>query len=61
MFLMEAQHIKYYVQDRLLLDIDQLQVYKDARIGLVGRNGCGKTTLLQILANKIVPERNNFV
>ncbi|GAA0411666.1 Vga family ABC-F type ribosomal protection protein [Paenibacillus motobuensis] len=61
MFLMEAQHIKYYVQDRLLLDIDQLQVYKDARIGLVGRNGCGKTTLLQILANKIVPEEGHVV
>lgn len=61
MFLLEAQHIKYYVQDRLLLDIDQLQVYKDARIGLVGRNGCGKTTLLQILANKIVPEEGHVV
>lgn len=61
MFLLEAQHIKYYVQDRLLLDIDQLQVYKDARIGLVGRNGCGKTTLLQILANKLVPEEGRVV
>lgn len=56
MFLLEANHIKYYVQDRLLLDVEQLQIHKNARIGLVGRNGSGKTTLLQILAEKISPE-----
>lgn len=56
MLLLEAHHVKHYVQDRLLIDADQLQIHQNDRIGLVGRNGSGKTTLLQILANKISPE-----
>ncbi|MEN1935194.1 Vga family ABC-F type ribosomal protection protein [Paenibacillus sp. 102] len=61
MFLLEANHIKYYVQDRLLLDVDQLQIQQNARIGLVGRNGSGKTTLFQMLAGKISPEEGNVI
>lgn len=55
--LLEASHIKYSIADRLLLDIDHLQVYQGERIGLVGRNGTGKTTLLQILNHTISPEQ----
>lgn len=61
MLLLEANRIKYYIQDRLLLDIDQLQIHQNARIGLVGRNGSGKTTLFQILAKEIVPEEGSIV
>lgn len=61
MLLLEAHHIKYYVQDRLLLDVDQLQIHQHDRIGLVGRNGSGKTTLLQLLAEKISPEEGNII
>src|SRR5690606_10975958 len=61
MILVEAQNIKHYVKDRLLLDIDQLQIHKSERIGLVGPNGCGKTTLLNILAGKLSPENGSVV
>ncbi|HIA6910963.1 TPA: Vga family ABC-F type ribosomal protection protein [Staphylococcus aureus] len=54
--LLEALRIKHYVQDRLLLNIDQLQIYQNDRIGLVGGNGSGKTTLLHILDEKLFPE-----
>nr|WP_286314242.1 ABC-F type ribosomal protection protein [Mammaliicoccus lentus] len=57
MLLLEAFHIKHYVQDRLLLDISHLHVHKNDRIGLVGRNGNGKTTLLEILSKTISPEK----
>src|SRR5699024_6461285 len=57
MLLLEAFHIKHYVQDRLLLDIYHLQVHQNDRIGLVGRNGNGKTTLLEILSKTISPEK----
>lgn len=56
MLLIEALHIKYYVKDRLLLDVDRLQIHKHDRIGLVGRNGSGKTTLLNVLAGHLPPE-----
>ncbi|WP_144935007.1 Vga family ABC-F type ribosomal protection protein [Paenibacillus sp. 32O-W] len=54
--LLEANHLKLYIKDRLLIDARQLQIHKHDRIGLVGKNGSGKTTLLQVLAGKKVPD-----
>lgn len=61
MTIVEANHIKYYVQDRLLLDINKLKVNQKDRIGLVGRNGSGKTSLLHIMAGEIAPEEGEII
>ncbi|MEK3934891.1 Vga family ABC-F type ribosomal protection protein [Sporosarcina sp. FSL W7-1349] len=61
MLLIEAHHIKHYVQDRLLLQAEHLQVHQNDRIGLVGRNGSGKTTLLQIIAGRYAPEEGTVL
>jgi pleuromutilin/lincosamide/streptogramin A transport system ATP-binding/permease protein len=61
MILLEALNVKYYVEDHLLLDIDQLHIQQKDRIGLVGRNGCGKTTLLNIIAKNIIPEEGTII
>src|SRR5699024_6592821 len=61
MILVEANHVKHYVHDRLLLDINKLKIYKKDRIGLVGRNGSGKTSLLQMMANKIAPDEGEII
>lgn len=60
MLLLEANHIKLFIKERLLLDIDKLQIQKHDRIGLVGRNGCGKTTLLEVLAGKTAPDQGTL-
>ncbi|MFC7063372.1 Vga family ABC-F type ribosomal protection protein [Halobacillus seohaensis] len=59
--LLEAHNLKHYVKDRLLLDVDQLHIYNNDRIGLVGYNGSGKTTLLNVLAGKVSPENGNII
>ncbi|MGJ7921242.1 Vga family ABC-F type ribosomal protection protein [Neobacillus sp. LXY-4] len=56
MAVLEANQLKIYVRDRLLLDIENIRIQKTDRIGIVGRNGCGKTTLLEVLAGKKSPE-----
>lgn len=40
---------KFYGADPVLLNLD-LQIHPGEKWGLVGRNGCGKTTLMKILA-----------
>jgi macrolide transport system ATP-binding/permease protein len=54
MLLINALNVKKYYGDRLVLGFEELRVYKDDRIGIVGLNGAGKTTLMGILAG-IIP------
>ncbi len=52
-------HIKdltYRIGDRLLLDRASCAVPDGARVGLVGRNGTGKTTLFRIILGDTAPE-----
>ena len=39
-----------------LLKIDRLAVYEGEKIGLIGENGMGKTTLMRVLAGELTPE-----
>lgn len=49
---LEISKLKKYFGDRLVIDIENLKVYSEDRIGIVGDNGAGKTTLLNIIAEK---------
>ena len=50
--------IKYGVQS--VLDGATLSVHEGDRIGLVGRNGCGKSTFLKIAAGVMNPDSGEF-
>lgn len=54
--LLELKHVIKYVGDRRLLAIDNLKLAGGEKIGLVGSNGVGKTTLLGIMAGVVQPE-----
>lgn len=61
MILLEANNLKIYVKDRLLVDVKKLQVQQKDRIGLVGRNGSGKTTLLEVLTGERSPDSGKVI
>jgi len=50
MNVLEANHVKIEVQNRLLVSAERLLIGAGDRIGLVGKNGSGKTTLLRVLS-----------
>ena len=56
MLLIEGGNIKKYYGDRLILQIENLKIYSEDRIGLVGLNGAGKTTLINILCGESEPD-----
>ncbi len=54
--ILSATNLKYSIGTRVLLDGVSLSLDAGQRVGLVGRNGQGKTTLLKILAGKLQPD-----
>mgnify|MGYP000910970856 CR=1 FL=1 len=53
MLKINMKNIKKYYGSRLVLDIEELKIYEGDRIGVVGVNGVGKTTLLEIIARLV--------
>lgn len=51
-------NINKYFNGRQILKNISLTIDERDRIGLIGINGCGKTTLLRILTGKELPDRN---
>ncbi|MDX8046417.1 ABC-F type ribosomal protection protein [Gracilibacillus sp. S3-1-1] len=58
--LLQANELVISAKARILVEIDELTIYEGERIGLVGKNGCGKTTLLHVLAGKLAPEKGSL-
>jgi len=52
----EAEHITQSYNDRCIIDDFSLRIMRGDRIGLIGPNGVGKSTLLNILLGKVAPQ-----
>jgi ATPase subunit of ABC transporter with duplicated ATPase domains len=46
---------KSYDEKRVIQDFS-LEIYKDEKIGIIGNNGRGKSTLLKIIAGELIPD-----
>lgn len=53
MLLVKIDKLKKYYKNRLILDIDNFEISSGDRIGLIGENGCGKTTLIKSILGLI--------
>ncbi|MEN8904508.1 MAG: ribosomal protection-like ABC-F family protein [Clostridiales bacterium] len=59
MLILEANNIEKYYGERLIIKVKNLKIYSGEKIGIVGINGVGKSTLLDILASRIDFEKGN--
>jgi ATP-binding cassette subfamily F protein 3 len=54
--LLAATNLRHNYGDNIIIDGVSLSVEPGERVGIVGRNGCGKTTLMKILSGSIAPD-----
>ncbi|MDX2457261.1 MAG: ATP-binding cassette domain-containing protein, partial [Gammaproteobacteria bacterium] len=54
--MLNIQNLSYLQGGISLLENVNLQAYANQRIGLVGKNGCGKSTLFRLIRGKIKPD-----
>lgn len=60
MLLLKAERIKKIYGERIVLDVEELLIYTNDKIGVVGANGAGKTTLFDVLAGRLTPEEGHI-
>lgn len=53
--------IKSFGEDINILDGLSFDVLEGEHVGLIGRNGCGKTTLLRLIVGEILPDEGTIV
>lgn len=59
--LLSANHIALSFGERKILEFEHLNVYEGDHIGIVGGNGVGKTTLLNILSGELLPDEGSVI
>lgn len=54
--ILSTSEVTVRFNERAVLDAATLAIDEGQRLGLVGRNGCGKTTFLKLLAGQLTPD-----
>jgi ATPase components of ABC transporters with duplicated ATPase domains len=50
------QNLSLYQGSTILIQDSSLSIYQGQKVGVIGRNGCGKSTLFRLLMGEILPD-----
>ena len=53
---LEAQNLFYKIDNRDLIQDFSLTIHRGEKLGIIGPNGCGKTTLVKLLLGELSPD-----
>jgi ATP-binding cassette subfamily F protein uup len=56
----EAQQINYSIDNKTIIRDLSLLLTRGDKLGIIGPNGCGKTTLVRLLLNELQPESGSI-
>ncbi|MBO4751035.1 MAG: ABC-F family ATP-binding cassette domain-containing protein [Lachnospiraceae bacterium] len=59
--LIRAKGIEFSYGDQVVLSFEDFYLYEGDKVGLVGVNGVGKTTLLKLLMGEIAPDKGKVI
>ncbi len=54
--MLSVSNLSYFIGERIIFDAAQIHIKPKEKIGLVGLNGTGKTTLLRIINGEVTPD-----
>ena len=57
----EFYNVSKYYDDKILIKDFNYIVLKNQRLGIVGPNGCGKTTLMKLITGRVQPDEGEIV
>ena len=60
MSILNVEHVTHGFGARQILDDSSFRLLKGEHVGLVGANGEGKTTFLNIITGKLMPDSGNI-
>ena len=60
MSILEVSNLKFNYGDKDLFNNASLRLFKEDHMGLVGTNGCGKTTLMNLIAKNLIPDQGKI-
>jgi ATP-binding cassette subfamily F protein uup len=55
-----AEAVKFHFQDKPIVTDFTFKMLRGEKIGIIGPNGCGKSTLIKLLLGKLVPQEGDI-